>query len=191
MTWRDADGHDILSALVSDGKATRFSFGELSPIIDFDRTPGYRSSAWLLPLLYCSLAILLLTGLLWPTRWLVRRKYKAELGLDRPQLLAYRSSRIAALLIVALLVGWLVAAQTMLGDLAHQDSFNAILIPLELLSFIIFIGGFLVTLWYAYTVWRGGLRWPGKVWSILLVIAAGTVLYIGLVFKLIALTTNY
>jgi len=191
MTWRDADGHDILSALVSDGKATRFSFGELSPIIDFDRTPGYRSSAWLLPLLYCSLAILLITGLLWPTRWLVRRKYKAELGLDRPQLLAYRSSRIAALLIVALLVGWLVAAQTMLGDLAHQDSFNAILIPLELLSFIIFIGGFLVTLWYAYTVWRGGLRWPGKVWSILLVIAAGTVLYIGLVFKLIALTTNY
>jgi hypothetical protein len=191
MTWRDADGHDILSALVSDGQATRFSFGELSPIIDFDRTPGYRSSAWLLPLLYCSLAILLLTGLLWPTRWLVRRKYKAELGLDRPQLLAYRSSRIAALLIVALLVGWLVAAQTMLGDLAHQDSFNAILIPLELLSFIIFIGGFLVTLWYAYTVWRGGLRWPGKVWSILLVIAAGTVLYIGLVFKLIALTTNY
>ena len=191
MTWRDADGHDILSALVSDGKATRFSFGELSPIIDFDRTPGYRSSAWLLPLLYCSLAILLLTGLLWPTRWLVRRKYKAELGLDRPQLLAYRSSRIAALLIVALLVGWLVAAQTMLGDLAHQDSFNAILIPLELLSFIIFIGGFLVTLWYAYKMWRGGLRWPGKVWSILLVIAAGTVLYIGLVFKLIALTTNY
>ena len=191
MTWRDADGHDILSALVSDGQATRFSFGELSPIIDFDRTPGYRSSAWLLPLLYCSLAILLLTGLLWPTRWLVRRKYKAEFGLDRPQLLAYRSSRIAAFLIVALLVGWLVAAQTMLGDLAHQDSFNAILIPLELLSFIIFIGGFLVTLWYAYTVWRGALRWPGKVWSILLVIAAGTVLYIGLVFKLIALTTNY
>jgi CubicO group peptidase (beta-lactamase class C family) len=191
MTWRDADGHDILSATVSDGKATRFSYGELAPIIDFDRTPGYRSSAWILPLLYCSLVILLVTGLLWPTRALVRRKYKAEFGLERPQLLAYRSSRVAAILILLLLIGWMVSAQTMLGDLAHQSSFNSILILLELLSFIIFIGGFLVTLWYAYTAWTSGWRWPGKVWSIVLVLAAGMVMYVGLVFKLIALTTNY
>jgi CubicO group peptidase (beta-lactamase class C family) len=191
MTWRDADGHDLLTANVADGKATRFSYGELAPIIDFDRTPGYRSSAWILPLLYCSLAILLVTALLWPTRALVRRKYKAEFGLDRPQLWAYRSTRIAAILIVALLIGWLVAAQTMLGDLANQATFNAILLPLELLSILIFIGGFAVMVWYAYVAWTNRWRWPGKVWSILLVIAAGTVLYIGLVFKLISLTTNY
>ncbi|HEV8406300.1 MAG TPA: serine hydrolase domain-containing protein [Sphingomicrobium sp.] len=191
MTWRDADGHDLLTANVANGKAVRFSYGELAPIIDFDRTPGYRSSAWILPLLYCSLAVLLLTALLWPTRALVRRKYKAEFGLDRPQLWAYRWSRIASIAIVALFVGWLVAAQTLLGNLASQASFNAILLPLGLLSFIIFIGGFLVSLWYAYTAWRSGWRWPGKVWSIVLVIAAGTILYVGVVFKLVALTTNY
>ena len=61
-----------------------------------------------------------------PTRAVVRRKYKGELGLDRPQLWAYRSTRIAAILILALLVGWLVSAQTMLGDLANQATFNAI-----------------------------------------------------------------
>jgi CubicO group peptidase (beta-lactamase class C family) len=191
MTWRDADGHDLLTANVADGKATRFSYGELAPIIDFDRTPGYRSSAWILPLLYCSLAILLITGLLWPTRLLVRRKYKAEFGLDRPQLLAYRSSRIAAILIVALLIGWLLAVQTMLGDLANQATFNSILILLELLSIIVFVGGFAVMLWYASVAWRSGWRWPGKAWSILLVIASGMVLYVALVFKLISLTTNY
>jgi CubicO group peptidase (beta-lactamase class C family) len=191
MTWRDADGHDLLTANVADGKATRFSYGELAPIIDFDRTPGYRSSGWILPLLYCSLAVLLITGLLWPTRWLVRRKYKAEFGYTGRALWAYRSSRIAAIAILALLVGWLLAAQTMLGDLANQASFNAILLPLELLSIVIFIGGFTVMLWYAYTVWANRWRWPGKVWSVLLVIAAGMVLYIALVFKLIALTTNY
>jgi len=191
MTWRDSEGHDLLTANVADGKATRFSFGELAPIIDFDRTPTYRSSAWILPLLYCSLAILLITALLWPTRALVRRKYKAEFGLEKRDLWAYRSTRIASIAIVALLVGWLVAAQTMLGDLANQASFNAILLPLELLSFIIFIGGFAAMLWYAYTAWRNGWRWPGKVWSVLLVIAAGTVLYIALVFKLISLTTSY
>lgn len=191
MTWRDADGHDLLTANVADGKATRFSFGELAPIIDFDRTPGYRSSGWILPVLYGSLAILLLTGLLWPVRAVVRRKYKGELGLARPQLWAYRSTRIAALLILALLIGWLVAAQTMLGDLANQATFNTLLLPLELLSIVIFIGGFAVMVWYAWTAWRNKWRWPGKVWAILLVLAAGMVLYVGLVFKLINLTTNY
>ena len=191
MTWRDSEGHDLLTANLADGKATRFSFGELAPIIDFDRTPTYRSSAWILPLLYFSLAVLLITALLWPTRALVRRKYKAELGLEKRDLLAYRSTRIASVAILALLMGWLVAAQTMLGDLANQASFNTLLLPLELLSIIIFIGGFAVMLWYAYTAWRNGWRWPGKVWSVLLVIAAGTVLYIALVFKLISLTTSY
>lgn len=191
MTWRDADGHDLLTANVANGKAVRFAYGELAPIIDFDRTPTYRSSAWILPLLYCSLAVLLLTALLWPTRALVRRKFKAEFGLERPQLRAYRWSRIASIAILALFVGWLVAAQTLLSNLAGQAGFNTLLLPLELLSFIVFIGGFLVSLWYAYTVWQSGLRWPGKVWSIVLVIAAGTVLYVGVVFKLVALTTNY
>lgn len=191
MTWRDADGHDLLTANVVDGKAVRFSYGELAPIIDFDRTPTYRSSAWILPLLYCSLAVLLLTGLLWPTRALVRRKFKAEFISEKPQLRAYRWSRIASIAIIALFVGWLVAAQTLLGNLANQAGFNALLLPLELLSFVIFIGGFLVTLWYAYTAWTSGWRWPGKVWSIVLAIAAGTFLYVGVVFKLVALTTNY
>jgi CubicO group peptidase (beta-lactamase class C family) len=191
MTWRDADGHDLLTANVSDGKATRFSYGELAPIIDFDRTPGYRSSGWILPLLYCSLAVLLVTALLWPTKWLVRRKYKADFGYEGRQLWAYRSTRIASIAILALLTLWLVLAQTMLGNLANQAGFNAILLPLELLSIIVFVGGFLVMLWYAYTAWANNWRWPGKAWSILLVIAAGMVLYVGLVFKLITLTTNY
>ena len=79
----------------------------------------------------------------------------------------------------------------MYGPLATLGAFNAILIILELLSIIVFIGGFVVMLWYAYTAWTNRWRWTGKAWSILLVIAAGMVLYVGLVFKLIGLTTNY
>ena len=52
MLWRDADGHDLLGANVVDGKAVRFSFGELAPIIDFDRTPCYALVGLVLPLLY-------------------------------------------------------------------------------------------------------------------------------------------
>jgi CubicO group peptidase (beta-lactamase class C family) len=191
MTWRDANGHDLLTANVADGKAVRFSYGELAPIIDFDRTATYRSTAWILPLLYCSLAVLLLTGLLWPTKWLVRRKYKAQFGYEGRQLWTYRASRIAAWAIIAVLLGWFLALQALFGDLGNEASFNSILILLELLSIIVLFGGFAVMLWYAYTAWSGKWRWPGKVWSILLVISAGMVLYVGLVFKLIGLTTNY
>ncbi len=191
MTWRDANGHDLLTANVADGKATRFSYGELAPIIDFDRTPLSRATTWILPLLYVSLGVLLLTGLLWPTRLLVRRKYKAEFGYTGRQLWAYRSSRIAAWAILAVLLGWMIAIQMLFGDLGNEASMNALLLLLELLSVIVFVGGFAVMLWYAYTAWTNGWRWPGKVWSILLVISAGMVLYVGLVFKLIGLTTNY
>jgi CubicO group peptidase (beta-lactamase class C family) len=191
MTWRDADGHDILAANAADGKATRFSYGELAPIIDFDRTPAYRSSGWILPVLYASLAVLLLTALLWPTRALVRRKFKADFGLERRQLWTYRSSRIAAIAILLVLVGWMLAIQALFGDLGNEASMNAILLLLELLSIVVFIGGFAVMCWYAYTAWRSGWRWPAKAWSVLLVIAAGMVVYVGLVFKLIGLTTNY
>ena len=191
MTWRDADGHDLLTANVADGKATRFGYGFVAPIIDFDRTPGYRSSTWILPLLYCSLAVLLITGLLWPTRALVRRKFKGDFGYVGRQLWAYRSSRIASWAILAVLLGWVLAVQALFGDLGNEASFNAILILLELLSILVFIGGLAVMCWYAYTAWRNGWRWPAKVWSIALVVAAGTVVYVGLVFKLIGLTTNY
>ena len=189
MTWRDADGHDLLTA--TDGKVTRLSWGELAPIIDFDRTPTYRSSAWILPLVYFSIAVLLLTGLLWPTKALVRRKFKGDFGYTGRQLWAYRSSRIAAWAIIAVLVGWAVAIQMLFADLGNEASMNAILLLLEFLSIVAFIGGLAVMVWYAYTAWRGKWRWPAKAWSIALVVAAGTIVYVGLVFKLIGLTTNY
>jgi len=195
MTWRDANGHDILSARVEDGKATLFSFGELAPIIDFKRTPASRASSWILPLVYFSLAVLLLTGLLWPTRAIVRRRFKGSLALERHELWAYRSSRIAAWAILAVLIGWIVALQALFGDLGNEASFNSILLLLEFLSLVVFIGAFLVALWYAYGVWKrpGGWKatWAAKTWSVLFVIATGTIVYVGLVFKLIGLTTNY
>ena len=191
MLWRDANGHEMLGANVADGRATRFSFGELAPIIDFDRTPGYRSSAWLLPLLYFSLGVLALTILLWPTRAIVRRRFKSALPLEGRQLWVYRYSRIAAIAILAVLIGWVVLMSALFGDLANAATLDSLLLPLQLLSIVAFIGGFAVMAWYAWTVWRSGWRWPAKAWSILLLIAAGTVLYVALVFKLIGLATNY
>jgi hypothetical protein len=45
--------------------------------------------------------------------------------------------------------------------------------------------------WNLVVVLRGSRRWPARVWSVVLVVAALSVVWIGLVFKLIHFGTDY
>ena len=191
MLWRDANGHEMLGAKVENGKATQLSINTIAPIMVFLPVPWYLNSAWLLPLLYVSLAILAVTLLLWPTRAIVRRRFGAALALEAGGLRAYRWSRIAAGAILAVLVAWFVMVTLMFGDVNFGGAMDVIIKLLGLLSLVAFVGGFLVLLWYAYTVWRGKWHWTAKVWSILLVIAAATVLHIAINYNLIGFSSNY
>jgi hypothetical protein len=196
MLWRDANSHETLGAKVVDGQAVRFSLGSVAPIIVWDRTPWYQNSSWLLPLTYLSLAVLFLTAVFWPVRALVRRRYGSALELDKRDLQAYRASRIGATAILLTLVAWMVALSMMFSDLNLLSSaFVPVVVILQLLATVVFIGGFLALLWYAATVWRrqGGWKatWKAKTWSVLLVVSALTVLWVALVYHLIGLTTQY
>ena len=192
MLWRDANGHELLGAKMENGKAVQMSLNGFAPIIVMQPVPASRSASWLLPLLYVSLGVLLLTALLWPTRALVRRRFGAALALEGRRLQAFRASRGAALAILLVLGGWLWAISAMFSDLTNLGgAFDTILLLLQFLSAIVFIGGAAVMAWYAYTMWTGSARWTAKLWSVLLVIAALTVLYIGIVYHLIGWTTNY
>jgi CubicO group peptidase (beta-lactamase class C family) len=196
MLWRDANSHEMLGAKVVDGKAVRFSLGSVAPIIVWDRTPWYLDSAWLLPLTYLGIAILFLTTILWPVRAIVRRRYGAKLGFEGPELRAYRASRIGAVAILAMLVGWMVALSMMFGDLNYlSSSFTPVVLVLQLLSIFAFVGGFAAMLWYAWTMWRraGGWKatWKAKLWSLLLLVSAATILWVAIAYRLIGLTTDY
>ena len=196
MQWRDPDSHETLVAKVVDGKAVRFSLGNIAPIIVWDRTPWYQNSSWLLPLLYLSLAVLFLTVVFWPVRAIVRKRYGATLGLEGRELKAYRASRIAALAILATLIGWVVAISAMFSDLnLLSSSFLPVVIALQVVTIVAFIGGFVAMLWYAWTVWKrgGGFKatWKAKLWSLLLVLSAFAALWVGFVYKLIGFATNY
>jgi CubicO group peptidase (beta-lactamase class C family) len=196
MLWRDPDSHEMLGAKVVDGKAVRFSLGSVAPIIDWDRTPWYQDSAWLLPLSYLSLAVLFLTSVLWPVRAVVRRRYGGTLGVEGRELKAYRWSRIASVAIFATVIAWIVMISIMFGDLNYlTKSFLPVVLTVQLITIVTLIGGFLATLWYAATVWRrqGGWKatWKAKAWSALLVVSAATILWIGFVYHLIGFATDY
>jgi CubicO group peptidase (beta-lactamase class C family) len=187
MLWRDAYSHEMLSAKLADGKVTQFSVSTIAPFTVLLPTPWYLNSAWLLPLLYVSLAVLVITVLLWPTRAIVRRRFGAVLALEARDLRAFRWSRISAAAIIAVLIGWFITVSLVFKDM----DLSALLLLMGFLSLIAFVGGFLVMLWYAFRVWRSNARWPAKVWCIALVIASATILHIAINYHLIGFRTNF
>ena len=191
MLWRNANGHELLAAKMVDGRPAQLSINSIAPIIVMLPVPWYQNSAWLLPLLYFSLAILAVTVLLWPTRAIVRRRLGATLALEGKDLKVYRWSRIAAVAIILTLGAWFGMVTMMFGDVSFGSALDVLLIILGVVSFFAFVGGLLVMLWYVYTAWRGKWRWPAKVWSVLLVIAAATVLHVAVNYNLIGWSTNY
>ena len=191
FVWQDTMGHERMAARFVNGRIDRWSLDGL-PFMMFDRVPWYKSSGLLTPLLLVSLLIFFLTIVLWPVRALVRRSYGTKLDLTGPAKRAHLLTRIAALAILATAVGWGVAVMMMIGDIANlSSSFDPIIWTLQILTIVAFIGGFLALAWSLWASWKAGRRWPAKVWSVLLLLASGVMLWIGFAFNLIGLGVNY
>ncbi len=192
FVWQDANAHDLVAAKVVDGKVVRWSFDFVSPFMVFDRTPWYRDSSWLLPLLCFSFGVLLLTALFWPITAIVRRRYKAPLALEGTAYRAYRYSKIGAVAIVVGLLLWTMVFSKILTETSNlAGGLDFLIWMAQIFGAIAFIGGLVLMLANLKAVWTGRRRWPAKVWSILLVISAFAVVWIGFAFKLIHFGTNY
>ncbi|MEP6885923.1 MAG: serine hydrolase domain-containing protein [Gammaproteobacteria bacterium] len=190
--WYDLDDHERLAAKVIDGKAVRFSIDLLSPFMVFQRVPWYQDAAWLLPLLIGSATALLLTALLWPVAAIVRRRFSATLALDGRSLAVFRGSKIGAILLLAGLGFWMALLTWMLKDNNNLGAkADSVLHLVQLFGIAAFSVGALLILRNLRTVWSGQRRWPAKVWSMLLALAATTVLWVGFAFHLIGFGSNY
>ena len=105
---------------------------------------------------------------------------------------AYLLSRLAALAILAVLLGWFVGVTMMLSNLDKQSSGTDIFQRiLQLLGWIAFVGGFAALAWNVRVAWKSGRRWPAKVWSIALLLAAAIALWIAIAFNLLSFGVNY
>jgi CubicO group peptidase (beta-lactamase class C family)/uncharacterized Tic20 family protein len=192
FVWHDRNSDQRLAAVVENGEVKRLSLSIMSAFTVFERPPFYKNAALVMPLLQASLAILLLTFLLWPVRWLVRRYHGATFTLAGRDLLGYRLSRVAALLILLVFVGWGTLITLLFADLANLGgAFDSFILLLQILTFIVFFGGLAVFVWYLIQVWRGRRRWWARAWSVALVLAALVAIWIGLAFHLLSLGTNY
>jgi len=192
FVWRDVNGDERLAAKVVDGKIVRWSVDMMSPFMVFDRAPASQSAAWIMPLLYASLAVLLLTFLQWPISALIRRRYKAPLAHDRRTWLAYRGVRLASGLVLGLLTAWVVGFTAMLSNLTLLGSSSDWwLWLLQILGVFIFLGGVALAGWNAWRAWTSNRGWFGKLWSVLVLVAMLTALYVAWTFGLLAMSVTY
>ncbi|QNA86468.1 beta-lactamase family protein [Sphingomonas sp. So64.6b] len=192
FVWRQVGGHERLAAKVVDGKVVRWSFDGVSPFMVFDRAPASQSAAWIMPLLYASIGILLLTLLQWPVAALIRRRYKAPLALEGRARQAYRGVRAGAGLVLIMLVGWMIGFSKLTGDIANLTaSSDGMLWSLQILGALAFVGGVLLAGWNLWLTWKDKRGWFAKLWSVLVLIAMLTVLYVAWTFGLLAMTVLY
>jgi CubicO group peptidase (beta-lactamase class C family) len=192
FVWRATDSKERLAAKVVDGKVVRWSVDGASPFMVFDRVPGSMSSTWLIPLLLASLGVLALSVVLWPVAALVRHHYKAGFALTGRARTAYRGVRASAAVAVAVLMTWLMVVPSMLSDLSKMTTkLDTTLWVLQIGGLIAFIATVAFAGWNLLLAFRGGRGWVSKIWAVLLLIAALTVLYVAITFGLVAMTVNY
>lgn len=192
FVWRDDYGKSLLSAEVRDGRVTRFSFGEISPFMVFERVPASRSPVWLLPVLAISLAVALLTALAWPISALVRRHYRAPYRLTGRDAIAHRRIRIGTAVVTALFIAWAILVVGMISNLGWLSGrFDPLLWVLKILSLVAFPVAAVLGVMNAATVLRGARKWYAKLWAVLLAISLIVLLWVAFSFHLLALNVNY
>ena len=164
----------------------------VSPFTVFDRVPTHRSKAWILPLVYVSLTVLLLTALFWPVTWFIRRRYKSSLKVTGNARRAYRAVGVMAWAEVLTIGGWTAMVIAMFSSLSMLSAASDPLLWFaKIAGIIVFFGAVLVAGWNAWLTWTDGRRWTGKLWSVLFLLATLTILYVALTFHVLALSANY
>ncbi|USI78225.1 serine hydrolase [Sphingopyxis sp. USTB-05] len=192
FVWREAGGRMRLAAKVENGRVVRFSVDSASPYIAFDRVPWYLSAAWLTPAMLGSLVVLLLTAIAWPVSALARRYYGVKADLPSAALKSYRLTRGFAALAVTVMVAWILFVSTLLRDFSSvSGELDWALITLQVVTPIIFLGLLVSALWNIRHVWTGKRGRFAKFWSLLLLISAVVLLWIGAGFHLIGFGTRF
>ncbi|HVK41972.1 MAG TPA: serine hydrolase domain-containing protein [Phenylobacterium sp.] len=191
--WKDVAGPWRLAAETRDGRVTRFSMDQISPIMVLEPPPWWRSSAWLTPALLASLAALILTALLWPVTALARRGHTPMVGLAPSDRRAARTARIAAIATVAVIAGWAFVLGTGVSDLeAFSGRLQPAIAALGLAGPVLIALSLAAVIWNAVRAWsRARPAWAARIWSLVLVVSVVVVAWTIVVFRLFGLNSHF
>jgi hypothetical protein len=192
FVWRDEHGPHRLVAVMEDGHVKWLSADYFPAILVLQPLPYFLSPAFQLPLLAGTLAMLALTALFWPIKAVLRWRYERPFTLTGSRAMLYRLTRMVALIDVTLFSGW---ATFLLAGQAHLnvfDSQNDIFIRLfQALAVLAVVGAIVPALEFFAALRDPGRQWWTKVTDGLVALAALSVVWFVIAYRLITLSLNY
>jgi CubicO group peptidase (beta-lactamase class C family) len=192
FVWQQVHGSDLLVAEVKNGRVTRFSVGFFAPIMMFEPPVPWKSGAWLMPAAIAALVALLLTALAWPISALTRRHYRVPVALSGGDAKAQRRMRIVAVATVLAWAGWIGLIVAMMTDISLLSSrTDVLLMALQVIGAIVFVGGTLAGLWSARETLRGGRGTLAKGWSVVLAVSLLVSLWVAVAFHVLSFGVKY
>ncbi len=187
FVWREVGGRAHLLMKVKDGQVQAVWTDALPSFWINLRVPAALSAGQNVPLLFAATGVLLMTVIAWPVAAIVRRRYAVVLQLDERARHAFLWSRVASLVGVLYMFGWLVA---MAADFASIDG-AAVWIRLLQLIGLACVAGAGIALWNVWRTWRlPRVSWPARVWSLVLALALLYLVWFSFAFHLISARIN-
>ena len=186
--WHQVGGHDLLQAKVVDGKVTLWSTDILAFAFAYEPLHGLAGLGLEVPMLCLSLLVLLASVLAWPVGAGARKWYGAAplSALVRSSTRWMAAASIAGLVaVVAWVIFFSVVAQL---TTPHLDNWLHLV---QALSFIGFVGGWLVAAWNLARRVRAPGRRGARVWAVVQVLAFTMVLWVAFAYHLIGTSSGY
>jgi CubicO group peptidase (beta-lactamase class C family) len=186
--WHQVGGHDLLEAKVVDGKVTTWSTDYLAFAFAYEPLHGLAGAGLEVPLLAAALLLMLASVLAWPIGAAARKWYGAA-PLPAGVRSGTRWTAAASLAALVAAIAWtalfaVVAAITT----PHLDAWVHVV---QLLSFVGFVGGWLVAAWNLVRRLRTPGRRGARAWAVLQFLAFTMTLYVALSYHLLNFNSGY
>jgi Beta-lactamase len=186
--WHEVGGHDQLEAKVVDGRVVSWSTDYLAFAFAYEPLHGLAGAGLEVPLLAASLLLLLTSVLAWPIGAVARKWYGAA-PLSPAVRTGTRWTAVAGIGALVAAIAWTVLFAIVAGvSTPHLDTWLHLV---QLLSFIGFVGGWLVGAWNLVRRVRRPGRRGSTVWAVLQFAAFTMVLWIAFSYHLLNFGSGY
>jgi CubicO group peptidase (beta-lactamase class C family) len=189
LTYREVGGQAHLK-FVTDraGRVRYWVSDDFIPVMVFMRTHGLETETNLEWMIGAFCAVLLATVILWPAGWLARRRFGAAMMLAPRQRRLRLASRIGAVLLLAMVVGWLGIVMLVIDN---DWTINGPMIGAYCLSVLGLLGALAILVAATQRAWRGPGGWLVRSGEALLGLAALYGVWLIFTYGLINFSLHY
>lgn len=189
--WQEIGGQERVAAQVENGRVRMVGADSLTGIMVFLPVGAAAASSWIIPAVMVAIVALLLTVVAWPVAAVVRRRRGAAFALSGREALGYRFVRVAAVVNLVFLLGWVLVFSAGEADLAAFDGrMDPWLWLLRLIGLLV-VAGAAVATWNAWLTFHASRGLKSKTWAVVLAASCVALAWFAFAFHLISFDPRY